>query len=201
MKHDLSNYVMKIKTALKLADFAESGDNHIQMSERLLDEMYQLLQHSVELADAGLAIEKKEHVSLNDLVDDIAASEITNSVEFLRDDLPTIMADRTKLVQVFHNLVQNAVIHGKPKTIRIMRKEDIDGRMRVCVVNDGKPIPYEIRDEILTQKYLSTGVRNGYGLAIVRRIVEAHGWRIGIGDNEETSFEIHIAPADLIGEG
>ncbi len=60
------------------------------------------------------------------------------------------------------------------------------------VADDGSGIPSEKRDAVLDDGYTTTDGEGGLGLAIVQRIVEAHGWDIDVteSDGGGTRFEI-----------
>ncbi|MHA2233666.1 MAG: ATP-binding protein [Candidatus Hodarchaeales archaeon] len=95
-----------------------------------------------------------------------------------------------KLAQVFQNLFENAVFHGEPQKIEIRRK-DSEGTIQLLVINDGKSIPLELRDEIFRPGY-TTKNGGGLGLTIVQKLVEAHGWAIHLDTSPETTFRISI---------
>lgn len=62
------------------------------------------------------------------------------------------------------------------------------------VADDGPGIPPEKRSRIFEQGYTTTASGSGFGLAIVQRIVESHGWEITVdtpqGDLTGAQFEI-----------
>ena len=100
-------------------------------------------------------------------------------------DLPLVMADRRRIVQVVGNLLSNAAKHSSESSaIRISAvREDV--HVAVSVADEGRGIPSE-RLPYLFRKFtrtdgddLGSGVAgSGLGLAICKGIVEAHGGRI-----------------------
>ena len=104
----------------------------------------------------------------------------------LPPDLPRVMVDRQRIVQVLNNLFSNAARHSpdaSPIHVRAIR----DGAFVEVSVSDlGRGIPPE-RLPHLFQKYTRTdgerGVRSGLGLAICKGLVEAHGGRIRAASN------------------
>jgi signal transduction histidine kinase len=52
------------------------------------------------------------------------------------------------------------------------------------VADDGPGIPAPDREAIFEQGYSTDSEGTGIGLSIVRRIVEAHGWRIEVTDSD-----------------
>ena len=102
------------------------------------------------------------------------------------DELPTVMADPTQLVQLFQNLIGNAVKfrrEGVPPEIHVGCRRD--GRHWVFWVKDnGIGIDPEHHEKVFLifqrlhgrEKYPGTGI----GLAICKKIVEQHGGRMWI---------------------
>ncbi|MDE2686308.1 MAG: ATP-binding protein [Chloroflexota bacterium] len=97
-------------------------------------------------------------------------------------DLPLVMADRGRMVQVLVNLLSNAVRHSPPgSAVRLSAARD-GVHVAVTVSDQGRGIPAD-RLPNLFRKF-STGQSGeqggdtGLGLAICKGIVEAHGGRI-----------------------
>ncbi|WP_440767154.1 histidine kinase N-terminal 7TM domain-containing protein [Natronorubrum sp. DTA7] len=63
------------------------------------------------------------------------------------------------------------------------------------VEDDGRGIPPERREHLL-EFGVSTGSGAGYGLAIVRTIVEAHGWALEIGESADSGARFEILEGD-----
>jgi signal transduction histidine kinase len=68
----------------------------------------------------------------------------------------------------------------------------IDSVYRIQVTNDGKIIPEIQRSKIFLRGFTTSKSGQGYGLAIVKRLVEAHGWTITLLNGKEITFEIEI---------
>ncbi len=100
----------------------------------------------------------------------------------LAPDLPLVMADRRRVVQVIGNLLANAARHS-PESSAIRLSAVRDGvHVEVSVVDEGRGIPSE-RLPHLFRKFSrgedeDRGGDTGLGLAICKGIVEAHGGRI-----------------------
>ena len=102
------------------------------------------------------------------------------------DSLPEIRADREALAQVLANLLDNALKYtGDEKRIALRARKD--GAMLAFAVEDnGIGIPHDKRRAIfepfhqVDQRLSRTREGAGLGLAIVRRIVKAHGGEITV---------------------
>ena len=114
-------------------------------------------------------------------------------------DLPRVMADRRRIVQVLNNLLANAARHS-PESAPIRIAAERDGmHVAVSVVDEGRGMPPE-RLSHLFRKYGGAddgepGVGGGLGLAICKGLVEAHGGRIraesaGPGQGTRVTFTV-----------
>ena len=99
--------------------------------------------------------------------------------------LPVVDADRRQLVQLFQNLVGNAIKFCKDHAPRVrVQAARETGRWRFSVTDNGIGIAPEYRDQLFVifkrlhtrREYPGTGI----GLAICKRIVERHGGEMGI---------------------
>ena len=121
----------------------------------------------------------------------------------LPPDLPPVMADRRRIVQVVSNLFANAARHA-PESSPIRVAAVRDGvHVAVSVSDQGKGIAPE-RLPQLFQKYTGAGdggrelAGTGLGLAICKGLVEAHGGRIwaesgGPGQGARFTFTLPVA--------
>jgi PAS domain S-box-containing protein len=198
MSHDLTNYLLKIGTVTQLVE-SEQESSNMDMIRRLIGEVQRLLKHSVTLADAGLVIEKKDVVNLDILARSIATNHVSSEVVYRQETLPKVLGDYTKLRQVFQNLYDNAIKHGKPNTIEVSI-QDTDFGVRVIIANDGDVIPSALRSKVLSSGLTTKREKEGFGLAVVQRIIAAHGWRITLLESLETSFAIDIPSSEIIQE-
>ncbi len=190
MSHDMTNQFLKLLLYVKLYESGEEPDA-MDRIRRLVKDMQDLLEHSITLAEAGLAIEKREGVDLDRILRDIAEFHIPDYIYYNQDLLPQVEGDSTKLKQVFQNLIENAVIHGEPKHIEVRFQENPDC-LAIEISNDGIRIPGGIRDKVFIRGFSSKKERKGLGLALVKKIVEAHGWWIDLETSPNTLFRITI---------
>ena len=117
----------------------------------------------------------------------------------LPSDLPPVMADRRRIVQVLNNLLSNAARHSPEFTpIRVSAMRD-GVHVAVSVSDRGKGIAPELLPHLF-RKYASAGERAGAGLGLVicKGLVEAHGGRIraesaGAGQGSRFTFTLPVA--------
>lgn len=102
------------------------------------------------------------------------------------DKVPVIKADKNAIIQVFYNLVDNAIkFSGKSKQIDISLFTR-DNELLFCVQDSGIGISGKDQEKIFDRFYRGDephrlGIKgSGIGLTIVKQIVEAHGGTIAI---------------------
>ncbi|MDD5030154.1 MAG: ATP-binding protein [Rhodoferax sp.] len=116
----------------------------------------------------------------------LLGNKVTDSGTLVQaEGLPLVRADRTQLVQLFQNLIGNAIKFcrdGAPKIqIQAVRQ---GAQWRFSMTDNGIGIAQEYRERVFgifqrlhtRQEYEGTGI----GLAICKRIVERHGGTIGV---------------------
>ncbi|MFQ5980378.1 MAG: PAS domain S-box protein [Candidatus Heimdallarchaeota archaeon] len=190
MAHDLRNQLLSIEGYADTLQ-TEYDKTFARRIADLAEKMNAQLRRSVILADAGLIIDKTDEVDLGYLTREIAKNVIPDPINFVVDSLPIVLGDFEKLSQVFQNLFENAVTHGKPTQIEV-RRHDSAGEINLLVINDGTPISLDHRPEILNQGFTTKEQGGGLGLAIVQKVINAHGWQIQLEDAPQTTFRIII---------
>ncbi len=190
MSHDLKNIFHNMLGFIELIE-DEQNFSHLIKLRTLLNETSEMVDHSVALADAGLIIEETENVELASLVKEVANSIIPENISYSQEELPVVSADSRKVAQIFRNLFDNAIQHGQPRRIEVTAAKT-DREYRIRIMNDGKSIPELQRSKIFLRGYTTSKNGQGYGLAIVKRLVEAHGWTIKLLPKAITTFEIEI---------
>jgi signal transduction histidine kinase len=118
----------------------------------------------------------------------------------LPSDLPPIQADQHQLTQVFTNLLTNAyeAMGGKGRVeimARIVRMEDgADGRDAVLVevTDDGPGMPQEVADKVFDPFFTTKPQGSGLGLAVVRKIVDAHDGRLDLQTGPDRGTTIRV---------
>ena len=114
-----------------------------------------------------------------------------------RGDLPVIVADRTQMIQLFQNLIGNAVKFrgADPPQIQITAGRQ-EGRSCFSVQDNGIGIAAKHVDEVFgVFKRLHTRAEypgNGIGLAICKKIVEQHGGTIWVESQPKKGSVFHF---------
>jgi two-component system, NtrC family, sensor histidine kinase PilS len=121
-------------------------------------------------------------------------------VELAADKAVFARADQAQIRQVVWNLLRNAAqVTDDGGTIRVAAERGEDPGFAIIVVaDDGPGIPDRERERIFDPFYSTRERGLGLGLAICRRIVDAHGGEIRVepGDEGGTVFEIVLPAAE-----
>jgi chemotaxis family two-component system sensor kinase Cph1 len=123
--------------------------------------------------------------ALRDAIRNLSEAIAENRALVTNDGLPMVRADRSQLVQIFQNLIGNAIKFHGPGSPRVQVSAERSGEEWVfCVRDNGVGIDAQHFERIFVifQRLHGRGEYpgTGLGLAICKRIVERHGGRIWV---------------------
>ncbi len=131
---------------------------------------------------------------LREIVDRAVSSVDRDRVTLLLRHNAYARADRNRIERVVANFIGNALKYSsEPVTVRL---EVRDRRARVTVVDRGRGLTDEQVRTLFDRYRRATKSRDGYGLGlyISRKIIDAHGGRLGVvsspGQGSEFFFEL-----------
>jgi|GEM_PF-4662646 len=195
VSHDLKSPLITIRgfTGL-LAQDAHKGDmDRVQADVKQIkyatDKMQSLLDELLELSRIGRLVNPSRQINLNDLIQetlDMLAGRITEGgVKIsVAPGLPVVYGDHPRLLEVFQNLIDNAVkfMGGQPSPLIEIFAETGDKHIKCFVRDNGAGIPERYKSKIfgLFERLDQNSEGTGIGLALVKRIVEFHGGRIWV---------------------
>jgi signal transduction histidine kinase len=213
VSHDLKSPLVTIRGFAGLAGTDLGSGDLARVRQDLgrivaaADKMHRLLDDLLELSRVGRVVHPPEDVPLGDLVWE--AIELVKGqlgqyqvAVDIAPDLPVVRADRRRLLEALQNLVENAAkfAAGREEP-RIAIGARQDGDERVFFVRDnGRGIEPRFLEKVfdLFEKLDPAVDGTGVGLALVRRIVEAHGgraWAESEGLGHGATFCFTLPPA------
>lgn len=97
--------------------------------------------------------------------------------------VPVLRVERVLVQQVLVNLLQNALeaAHRVPDGRVLLRARPVGGGVRVSVVDNGSGFAADVRRSAFEPFVTTRANGMGMGLAIARRVVDAHGGHIAVG--------------------
>ena len=196
--HDLQEPLRKVRTfgdmlAEKRGIFLdESSRDYIRRMQKAAARMQDLLNS---LLSYSRLTTQAESIKETDLARSVQAAlsnlEITikeTNAHVEVDHLPTVRADRTQMIQLFQNLIANALKfrrEGQRPIVKIYAREvpEAAGAYEICVEDNGIGFEEKYLDKIFLPFQRLHGRSSHYdgvgmGLAICRKIVEWHGGKI-----------------------
>lgn len=166
----------------------EQADRYITFLIGGAKRMQALVQDLLNYSRAGTQTLQFENTNLAEVIEDVRdglrVAFMERQVQLTVDPMPTVFADNKRLGQVFQNLITNAMKFTKPghtPQIHIGARQEGDYWL-VWVSDNGIGFEPEYAERIfgIFQRLHAVGTYpgTGIGLAICKRIVEAHGGRI-----------------------
>ena len=180
ISHDIRTPLGNAQTAAELAE-ATGTDEAFEQLDTALDRIDQMIDDLLALAREGRTVSETESVDVHSI-----AAEAWEPFCCAKDTLDraserlTIEADEPRLRQLLENLMRNAVEHGSsPVTVTVGATET-----GFYVADDGPGIDGEHRDEVFEPGYTTATDGTGFGLSIVKRIADAHGWETTVTESD-----------------
>jgi len=199
--HDLRNPLAAIKNAsyyLRKKQGSIIGDN----GEDMLNAIDRSVEHANSIVADLLDFSREIHLDLEEyspksLVNYVLlAMHIPSNIKITQkiQSEPTVWVDANKIERVFTNLVKNA-FEAMPNggTLEISSRQNGEN-VEFILADTGSGISEDIIGKIFTPLFTTKAQGMGFGLAICKRIVEAHGGKIGVEStlNKGTTFIISL---------
>lgn len=198
------------------SDYADKldaqGREYLALMKNRASRMDALIDGILEYSRVGRVKETQVAVDLNALVADTVQMlapppEVSVIVE---GTLPTVLGERTRMQQLFQNLVSNAIKHrDKPEGRIVIASADAGDFWQLSVADNGPGIDPRHHERVFQLFQVLTPrdqkESTGVGLALAKRIVELYGGRVWIdsrsGEGSTFFFTLpKAAPATREGE-
>jgi len=193
LAHELRNPLAPMRNAaqyLKLRELADPGiKRSVEMVERQVTHMARLIDDLLDVSRIarGVLTLQLEAVDLGEVAAaalEVSRDDVESRGHTLVVELPQapvwLRADRDRLIQVFCNLISNAVKYTPPGGRLEFAARTMDGMLEVAVKDSGVGIPREKLSEIFelfaqVNRSLERQGGLGIGLTLARDLVQLHG--------------------------
>ncbi len=197
VSHELKNPLTSLRSAVETLPLARNPESRERLLSVILHDVKRLDRLITDISDASrldaeLQRSEAEPVDVAALLRTTVdmrqevASEGDHRVELViaPEERPArglvVRGHDSRLVQVFDNLIENALSFSPPGGAVTVTARRRSGRVEVTVEDEGPGIPDHALERIFERFYTDRpdqgfGQHSGLGLAISRQIVEAHG--------------------------
>lgn len=201
ISHDLGNPLEIARSRLDLLS-AETDSEHVDPLRRALERMTDIVDDTLRLAREGQRVGDREWVSLAELARSYWTDAETGEATLTVEEELVVHCDPTRVRHIVENLFDNAIEHGgSAVTIRLgalNAETQTDGdRTGFYVADDGPGIPPAERETVLEAGYTTVESGTGFGLTIVNRMAEAHGWDVAVTASPDGGARFEFSGAEI----
>ncbi len=191
MAHDLRNPLHVARASSELLE-REVEDDAVDRLLRAHDRMEAIVEDILTLAEQGEPITDPEPVDLGTVAERAWETSRTADADLGVVESRRLRADPSRLQELFENLFRNAAEHGGSEaTVTVGTIEE-----GFYVADDGPGIPESEREAVFESGYSTAAGGTGFGLTIVRRIAEAHGWSVRVTEAGEGGARFEFTGVD-----
>ena len=165
-----------------------------------LKQLDTLVNDMLAFAHGGAA---REVVSISALLEQVAQwlrPALRRGVRLtIRTEAPdlTVRANAPSLVSAVLNLATNALQAATAELdLELLGRRGAPGRAHIVVSDNGPGVPLAIRERIFEPFFTTRARGNGIGLAIVKKVAEAHAGRVHLADAERGAAFVIDLPAE-----
>ncbi len=211
--HEIKNPLTSLRSAVETASHIDDPTQQIKLMDIILNDIKRLDRLISDISDASRLDSELSRapmasvdlrgllamlIELHDATRDENGKQADVDVILETDiDGPlSVMGMEDRVVQVFRNLIGNAVSFSPEHGHITLRAERENGFITVCVDDDGPGIPVGNEQDIFDRFYKERpssekfGTHSGLGLSISKQIVDAHGGDIHAENRLSESGEV-----------
>ena len=173
---------------------ADCDSKHLSPIVESLNRIEEIIADTLTLARQGQVVSDLEAIDLTNIVGVCWKNVQTDEATIEIEDEVTIVGDRSRLQHIFENIFRNATEHGGPAVTVRVGKIDSHG---IYVEDTGPGIPEGVREAVFDAGYSSASGGTGFGLTIVKRIAEAHGWQVTAVDGTDGGARFELTDVEF----
>lgn len=193
VSHDLKSPLNSIKGIASLIpmemDISSCPDmqEYVKYIDETCDTMNNLITDITEIAKLGKIENRNETLHTNQIIElarNLVYGRLTekNTKFYVAKDLPNIFGDRNRMIQVFENLIDNAIKYmgsQEDPVIRIEAKR-LQDENQFLVIDNGSGMDAVALEKLFTpfERFDGSVEGSGLGLYMVKKIIESHNGSI-----------------------
>jgi len=217
-----ANVSHELKTPLTIiygnAEMLENGmvekADRVNFYEKIKDEaarMIALIEDIIMLSqlDENINAIEVENIDLVSIAEEVAQSldlkAKEQNVEIMVSGKGNLFANRSQMVELFYNLIDNAIKYNKPNgMVKVEVSTIIKNQVKITVVDTGIGIPHESQSRVFERFYRVDKSRSkktgatGLGLAIVKHIALVYNGTIELQSSIDSGTNITIFLNDIL---
>lgn len=210
LAHEIRNPLSALKLNLNYLKMSEEEFDPeviecLNSCVEAVDRIQDLIENTLEFSRTPNKDEKEtsvNEVSMQavDILSGTAKKKNINIVSELDEKLPMLLVNRNKILQVFINLITNAIDASERNSSVTLRSYQNTKKDVIFEVEDkGVGIKEEVKDKIFTDFYTNKKQGTGLGLSVCKKLLEEYESEISFKseENNGTCFKI-IFPQKLV---
>jgi hypothetical protein len=187
LTHELRNHIEVAQSYFQLVR-DDTDHPHFDTIERALTRIAQFTEKTAVVARQEIPDTDRTACDVQAVATTAWDHVETADADLHADDSTVVRANRFLLEVLFENLFRNSIEHAGPAP-----DIHVGGEAAGLYITDTGPgIPPEAREAVFDWGY-SGDDGSGIGLALVKRIVEAHGWEIAITERDGGGARFEIS--------
>lgn len=187
ISHDLRNPLRVAEGKLELAQ-NDCDSEHLVDAANAVDRCQVLVSDMLTLAREGEQVDKTDSVALASIAERSWQTVATGAADLCVETTQRIRANSSRLRHLFENLYANAVEHGG-EDVAVHIGDTDEG---FYVADTGPGIPESERENVFEAGYSTAEQGTGFGLRIVKQVVDAHGWEITVVESKQGGARFEI---------
>lgn len=215
VSHDLKSPLSGIKGITSLipleiviTDFPDM-EKYMEMINVSCDTMSNLIADITKIAKIGKIENNNEFIDTRGIVD-LATNLVSGKLKVgnvqleIADNLPDIFGDRNRMIQVFGNLLDNAIKYMGDQKNPLIKIEatNLGDIMKFQVIDNGSGMDEKSLKKLFSpfERFHHNVQGTGLGLYMIKQIVESHGGDISAesdGKGMGTSFSVTLPKAEI----
>mgnify|MGYP000330227359 CR=1 FL=1 len=194
LSHDLRNQLTTISGRIDIVE-QEIDSEHLEAASQSVDRIEEMIEKVMLLAEYDQDAMEREAVHLASMAEQSMRTIGHETQSYVVEEDLQLLADAERFKTLLENLFLNAFDHGgEDVTVTVGVLADESG---FFVEDDGQGIDAQIRERIFDSDFTTSQSETGFGLAIVKQIVEFHGWTLSITDSAAGGARFEFADVEL----